>query len=81
MVFKEILNPPIPKKGEDYIHYKSKELYTIYCISKSGDKESNQLFVTYYKKCAPELLFTRPLDDFQKLIEPNVWRFMKKDEV
>ena len=81
MPFKEMLEPEIPKAGETYIHYKSKELYIVYCISKCGNKESNQLFVTYHKKGKNEQLFTRPLEDFQKIVSDGVRRFMKKDEV
>ncbi len=73
-MIKEILE--IPKIGQIFIHTKSSNLYEIYCISKSGDKESNQLFVTY-KEAGKDngQLFTRTLEDFQAVTSSGLHRF------
>lgn len=69
----------IPAVGEVYLHAKSGRRYIIYCISKSGDRESNQLFVTYRAEEDKEAtqLFTRTLEDFFALVYAGVRRFIQ----
>lgn len=67
-----------PVAGEIYKHYKTGDLYIIYCISESGDKENSTLFVTYYSYSPSgtiSRLFTRTEADFLAEVAPNVRRF------
>ena len=63
-----------------YVHYKTHERYKILCVSKSGNKECNQRYVTYYREENDSLeYYTRTIEDFLALvdIETMTYRFME----